>query len=279
MERISTRVQQEKLAKQSKDETEVRTELASTPENWTARHEQAPSREYIGFEIQAARVLADKLDIPVVEAAKAYTTLLHSHLWTGTEGYIVTENLSDEQLADALYKSERMSYENKPPTEYHEDTRYGCFTYHHQLEVPVVDIHFKNVESDEIGPLATEKAEQRLHELHDLFAEIKREYPDTAEVEGNSWLYNVESYRQLFPESYTEDAKENRDPAIISRGSMWGQFIDNKGGLKKELADTFLGNLAALEEITPEGIRQAFPLKSLKVRGLIADFYKKYGVE
>jgi hypothetical protein len=259
----------------------VQTVYEGAGERWSARPEHPPSREYVDFEIEAARILAEKLNQSLVDVARDYTTLLHGHLWPGTERYIDAEGMSPGELTDALYAREQEEYKDLPSLEYHEDTRYGCFTYHHQIDVPVVDIHFKNAENDEDSPLSKGKMQNRQQELRDMLIEIKREYPETKEIEGKSWLYALDSYRRLFPESYTESREETVATSTrdVSSGSSWGQFIDGKKGLRKDLADQFLANLRALKEVTLEGIRQAFPLKTYRVRGPIADFYAKYGTE
>lgn len=257
-----------------------RVEATQKLRNWVARPEQSPSREYVGFEIEVAQILAEKMDKPLVETARDYTTLLHQYLWEGTDNYIDAENMTPVELAEALYEREKKESAKRLPLEYHEDTRYGCFLYHHQIDVPVVDIHFQNAESDTVSPLSVKNIENRRRELEDMLTEIKRDYPDTKEVEGRSWLYNSESYRHLFPDSYTEHREEviAETARDISGGSAWGQFMDHTLGLKKELADQFIANLKALDEVTPETIGKAFPLRTYRVRGPIEDFYTKYGI-
>jgi hypothetical protein len=251
-----------------------------TPEYWKENQEPPFSREYIGFQIRVARELANQTGMSVLEAAKAYTSLIHPYTWPDTDTYIDTSGLSDEELADAIFEKEREYYEKRPPTPYHENTRYGCFSENVHPDDGVVDIHFSNDDFDDgTGPLQKEKIERRLHELKDLFTAIKRDYPEIKQVRGNSWLYNLEAYKRLFPESYTAKFETKTRDSSIETGRAWGQFSDSNRELKEDVAETFLKNIKALEEVTPETVLASLPYKVLTATGPIEDFYKKYGIE
>lgn len=108
---------------------------------------------------------------------------------------------------------------------------------------------------------------------------IQKEFPECEIVTGDSWLYNIEAYKRLFPESYTAQTEVDTDVQAVGSGRLWGQFQDSHQGLKQELANVFLNNLRALEEVTPQTVLAAFPYQALKVQGRVGDFYEKYGIK
>lgn len=209
-------------------------------------------------------------------AVEHYSPTFQGYRWPG-ETYVDFDALTDEEIVDRVYMHELQATKDAGPVEYAEPgMRYGCFRYHHWDGV--VDIHFANEENDDRGPLNEAKLEQRLRELHDLFAEIQEALPGATEVTGSSWLYQWESYRRLFPERYLSSAEIDLVPEHLGGVKYWGQFQDHKKGPRDELATQFLSNLDALKELTPETLRAAFPYQVLKVHGPINDFYEKYKI-
>lgn len=254
-------------------------EAIPVPEYWKERPAIPFSRDYTRFQVSVARELAAKTGKPLTDMLNEYGTLLHAYSWAGTPDYIENaDTLSDDGLAEAIYEREAARAAKEAPVAYQEGNRYGCFMYHAHEDGGRVDIHFSNAEFDETGPLAKDKIDRRLRELHDVFAAIRKNVPDAKEVRGNSWLYNLEAYKRLFPESYLADPKPDTDPNSIATGRTWGQFADDKLELKQELADRFLENIRKLDVVTPETVMAALPLRPLTVRGPIQDFYEKYGV-
>jgi hypothetical protein len=283
MEKFSSSAKIEKRASEvvlnSTDESEPKKlEAVPKPEYWTERTKTPFSREYVIFQIQVGRELAERSNKSFLEIEGDYLVLPHHYKWPGTDNYIDMTSLSDEQIAEAIYQKEREESEKQGPIPYHDNSRFGCFSYDSH-EDGIVDIHFSNEESDDTGPLTRGKIEERFHELSDLFNAIKKEYPDAKEVRGNSWLYNVEAYKRLFPESYTAKlGKDYRDNSLPT-DRVWGQFYDSKKELKHDVAEQFLRNIQALDEITPDAVASALPYKVLSTKGPIKDFYAKYGVE
>jgi hypothetical protein len=253
-------------------------ETVQTPEYWKEKQEIPFSAEYIEFQIRVLREIANKSGKPFVEISEQYGTIIHPYIWPDTENYIDMEKYSDEEIIAMVIEKERQYSAKQPPTKYHDGNRYGCFSYMQNPNDGIVDIHFSNAEFDEKGPLQFANIEHRLHELHDMFAAIKREHPDATEVRGNSWLYNVDAYKRLFPDNYTSTLGEDLRDHSLATGRAWGQFADNKLGLKEDVAAQFLKNIQALEEITPDSVRSALPYHILQALGSIEDFYKKYAI-
>jgi hypothetical protein len=254
-------------------------ESTSAPEYWNEKQELPPSRDYIGFEIRVARELAERSGKSMLEAVKEYAPTARPYLWPGTEGYVAFDELSDEEIVDAMYEKEKKYAEESMPKPYHEEMRYGCFKYHGSTDGETVDLHFSNEELEDVGPLSAEKTERRLRELSDVFTAIRKEFPQCKTVTGKSWLYNIEAYKRLYPKEYSASPEVDTDVSAVGSGRLWGQFQDSHKGLKQELAAAFLDKIRTLEEVTPEAVLAAFPYQALKVQGPVEDFYTKYGID
>ena len=154
------------------------------------------------------------------------------------------------------------------------DNMFGCFTFHLR-EDGGIQVHFENKDAKGGGPLSAGNIDKRLADLKAMFTLIKEQCPNAKYVHGESWLYNLDAYKRLFPESYTRNPEPQR--GNFTHGRRWGQFLDSDGDLKKDGADTLLKNMEK-EEITLGNLADAFPLQPLVVRGDIQDFYRMYGV-
>lgn len=259
-------------------------EKVPTPEYWIAHAESPYSKEYIEFQLEVTREIAERLGVTISSLGSQYTPILHPYIWAGTENYIDVDTIDADALTSAVYEREKKQADSQPLLEYNDQSRFGCFSYFAHTGGTGedlngrVDIHFSNAELDNEGPLTREKTERRLHELKDLFTTIKREYPEAKYVRGDSWLYNIEAYKRLFPDTYTEHTEVDTSQGALATGRTWGQFCDDKLGLKSELAEQFLDNLRALKEITPDSVREALPYQAFIVEAPIEEFYKKYGV-
>jgi hypothetical protein len=151
---------------------------------------------------------------------------------------------------------------------------------HFACEAPnedgAVRIHFRNrVNTETVGPLDRFNIARRREELTEMFAHVARAWPQTKSVLGGSWLYNTEGYRRLFPTAYTESRKPLEGPRSIHGLSTWGQFVDFRGGVKPQVAETFRRNLATLDPAQPW---LAFPYPVLMVSAPFEAFREEYGV-
>jgi len=154
------------------------------------------------------------------------------------------------------------------------DPNFGCFSYA-RLDDGRIRIHFHNGEPGDESPLCHERIDVRLSELKAMFAHLKQLVPPTINVLGGSWLYNLEAYRRLFPPRYLESAYPNEDEFQFI--SLWGQFVDRQGCLRKQPVKLFLDNLQ--RENTLEGLKASFPFQSLHLENPLKDFYQFYGIE
>src|SRR5262249_31333621 len=79
---------------------------------------------------------------------------------------------------------------------------FGCFSVDPVGAEGIVRFHFGNKESSDVSPLAATRAGARRDELRALFAHVRTAWPHAGVVNGNSWLYHLESYRRLFPPGF-----------------------------------------------------------------------------
>lgn len=232
-------------------------------------------REQFEFQFAALKKIQRMTEKPVLDLMDRYTNLLriYSYAWTdGKERGKRLEDLTEENLVDRTYAnySSLIQGVRRVPREF------GCFDYEVSEKEAAARIHFANAERDEIGPLSAERMENRKAELARMLADIKAKHVEVTEMRGSSWLYNLESYRRLFPESYTKELVFDADPKQWQTGGIWGQFVDSDYRLRTEAAEQFLSGLDHVDE---RHIWDALPYKPLKARGPISDFYKLYGIE
>jgi hypothetical protein len=137
-----------------------------------------------------------------------------------------------------------------------------------------VKIHFSNRDTDEAGgPLASAKVGTRLAELAAMTRRIAEQHPDATHISGQSWLYNLEAYRRLFPPEYVETRAAAPAPVYLSGTSSWGQLIDSRETIRPEVRAALLSNLADLDPAAPW---TAFPLRVLAVRAPLETFVRFY---
>ncbi len=155
---------------------------------------------------------------------------------------------------------------------------FGCFRYKNTVDkegIPIIKIHFENYDTSPYGPLSKERKEVRMMELKEMFTEIKSLYPDVKFVQGGSWLYHYDSYKRLFPKSYTEKMQEV--PVKDTRMFVpWGPFVSSEGGLKEDLVEEFLKKIEVAKIV--DQLKESFPLKGYFPRGRIEDFYEFYDI-
>ena len=151
----------------------------------------------------------------------------------------------------------------------------SCFSYEYDDNNGMVRIHFTNHEPGGISPLSEERVPARRSELTKIFTEIKKLHPDAKTVKGSSWLYNLASYRRIFPPEYI--ANMERSPRGFTGTGVWGQFITKDGGAKTEQMHDFLTKLEKAK--TKEEAINAFPLMRQDVGCDIKYFYEFLGIK
>ena len=136
------------------------------------------------------------------------------------------------------------------------NSSFGCFSYT-IVEGSRVRLHFHNNGPSGYSPLKRDQMSKRLTELKAMFAHIKQEAGAATDVIGASWLYNLESYRRLFPPAYLATAQAGYDDFPYL--PLWGQFIDHCNRVKEYLAIQFLECLD--KQHCLNGIADCFPFQ------------------
>jgi len=149
----------------------------------------------------------------------------------------------------------------------------GCFRYVYLAQEKTLRLHFAaNNDSSGYGPLSKVRISARLQELRALFVEVKRQHPDALVVRGNSWLYNIDAYKRLFPPQYTKTMR------IVDEEfqylSLWGQFVRRNGQVREDIASSFLSDLC--KQDTLEGLKRCFPYQVMGLEYPITYFYEFY---
>ncbi len=175
--------------------------------------------------------------------------------------------ISTDNKLDAIYNYYLENIINTP-----EVKLFGFFSYDFEKEENYIQIHFKG--NGQPNALSVENIEKRKMELNTMFTEIKEKHPDVEKVCGFSWLYNLDSYKRLFPTEYTSNLKTV--PNYFKTLAIWGQFVDYKGNLRTENAEMFKTCIKQKESL--EGILFCFPYYILEPESDIKFFYKFYNV-
>jgi hypothetical protein len=238
-------------------------------------------RDFFDLQLYFAEAVAERTAMPLAEAVLRYTNL-HRRFGLGdvTAGephpswHVYARELSRIDSHDARAAWTQAFYTQSPDERLSfPDHVFGCFYFHAGNDGDIVRLHFYN--RDPLGPLSKARADERRRELADMFACVRQRFPHVTRVEGRSWLYGTEAYRQLFPEDYVRSRAAIENDARFQGMSRWGQFLDREGNVKPALKEEFLRNLGQLDT---GRLWQAFPLPSFRVGAPIDAFYLHYGI-
>jgi len=131
---------------------------------------------------------------------------------------------------------------------------------HTQYDEPILGIH----------PLDHRRFEETKGNLYTMMKEAKEKFPNLTWVTGNSWLYNIEAYRRLFPKEYLDTGKFNTH-SFHGLG-LWGQFLNKGLQIKKDVAEEFYKKLDVAQ--TFEQAMEAFPYMVIGLKAPIDCFLK-----
>jgi len=271
-----------------------------TPEYWKDNPPLKSPKKYFELQFEFAKLMAERTGMPLSEAVENYAPIIQKSIHEldakGKElGPI--EGLTDENMFEAGYamaqERRRQAKEEGETIPYRDEKgeRFGCSSYDYEEDTKTVRVHFFNAEADEEfvdgkdiskGPLSEEKLDRRKSELAQMFRHIKEKYPDALYVRGCSNLYNLESYRRLYPDSY-KVGEIDYDPKRWKMGmAIWGQFLGGKDkvpgeyGYKEDLASSFLEKA---ESVPVDRLADALPYPPRRAHGNIQDFYDFYGIK
>lgn len=144
-----------------------------------------------------------------------------------------------------------------------------CFIY--DIQGDTVFLHFNNNEGAEPGPLSKQSMPARLHELKNIFSDLHANHPEIKTVSGYSWLYNLESYKRLFPQPFTQNPTKITDDFGYN---IFGQFLNSAHQIKQDAKKNFLKNVKNAK--TYNEVIQAFEFHPLKVQAPMEVFGRFY---
>lgn len=141
----------------------------------------------------------------------------------------------------------------------------------------VIRPHFIKL-GDDTSPhsvISKERMAESIENLRRMFQHIKDNVSVAKTVKGNTWLYNLEAYRRLFPPDYTAQMEVN-ESHVFQFLSLWGQFFDRNWQVKDLLANELLNRIEALDCLA--NLRFCFPYQALMPQYDIQAFYDFYGI-
>lgn len=232
-------------------------------------------REHFEAQFQFAQLMRSYTGDSLEDALYKYTSLFE-HALADNEDFD-SSNLRDDNAVEMAYKGYLTSVDEIRAGIEGEERVFGCFSYDTYADPHVARIHFANREWSTAGPLSNAQVEARRAELQVMFTHIHAHDAThrVREVEGSSWLYNLEGYRRLFPDSFVKNLEPDRDMKAFTRNRVWGQFRDSNYRFKKEEFDRFMQKVV---EVGPERVFEALPMHPMKTHAPIADFYRLYGI-
>lgn len=141
----------------------------------------------------------------------------------------------------------------------------------------VIRPHFIKL-GDDSSPhsvISKKRMAESIENLRRMFQHIKDNVSVAKTVKGNTWLYNLEAYRRLFPPEYTAQMEVN-ESHVFQFLALWGQFFDRNWRVKNLLARELLNRIEALDCLA--NLRFCFPYQALMPQYDIQAFYDFYGI-
>ena len=253
----------------------------------------------VRFARQWARLSGEPFDKTLLEKTALYRRLTRARTFEGEPDsvwlhFIESVSVLDqpEHVSPPLYSI----YLQQPHSVYtsaqypeSDGKHFGYFSFDHYPKraetggVERIKIHFINKKRGERSGLDKIYLAQRQSDLQRMFTHIRVTYPAADEVIGASWLYALPSYRDSFPPEYTEQMKRlvpqgfehiaDTLPGMSFGGdSLWGQFVDRRGGVREGVYREFRERIEEAESLGD--LVDAFPYKPLRAMALIAVFYE-----
>lgn len=251
----------------------------------SSRHPSYLSVDYVDLQLRFAERVTEVAGLPLAESLLRYTNL-HRRMGLGVPGPAqpadVWRRMTDgiealarpnridriHSIASALGDGAAVLLPGRIP--------FGCFACEPPNAEGMVRIHFGNrSHNGDTGPLHSSRMGERRDELRAMFAWLARAHPEARRVDGGSWLYNLEAYRRLFPPEFAASRDPRNGPPYLHGMSSWGQFIDFRANIRREVRDAFLEALPALDMKSPHRV---FPYQVLFTTAPFGAFLREYGI-
>lgn len=261
------------------------------------------NKDFFAFQLEFAKELYDKnkehnQDADFLDTIKYIAPMIRAYVFEYDQEKKDFNNdlnvgVTEENLLDKAYEAyideERKWKEKQQSTQEESTQKFGPVWYitseneniHEESRKDNISFHFSN--DYDMSPRQLLNIEQRKKDITNLLKDIKSNHPDTKTLSTASWLLDAipdTVAQKLFPQSFIDSMKVKESKHGWSLGTMiWGQFLDVKGNLKKQLAEELLKNLKNMKEDEYLIDLLKPPLHKPK-SGMtnIEDFYKMYGV-
>ncbi len=233
---------------------------------------------WIGLQLSLVETLAAREGLDIVQGLTQFTSLrrrlgLAQDTTAWAELCRTVASQAPETARRTLGEMAARQFLMGPPDD---AELFGCFHYNEPNDNGEVRIHFAvNAHGkEEVGsPLALEHLATRQRELAEMFRHIRNHHPRAGTLLGSSWLYNLESYRRLFPPAYGASARIRKPLPRMVGLSSWGQFFTHDGHLKPELVELYT---ARLDAIRLSDIWQLMPLPVMTATVPLQVMYRHY---
>jgi hypothetical protein len=161
---------------------------------------------------------------------------------------------------------------------FHGHVMFGGFYYILRENGRIIRPHIIKLADDlsSHGPINKVRRQESIQNLTAMFRYIKENEKQADTVLGNSWMYNLEAYRSLYPPEYTKDMGKSTAHEFQFL-AMWGQFFAWRWKVKDDLAKELLSRVEALQEF--DNLKSCFPYQILRPRCNIQYFYDFYGIK
>jgi hypothetical protein len=240
------------------------------------------SRAFFALQLTFAGKLREKFRLSLSDAYYRYTTLTKSLNITGADDWQACM-AALERAPDALdwiYQCYLARHEDEPvlspsDTEFHGRPLFGCF-YYIVRDTTIIRPHLIKNDLPGMRPLSRDRQAVRRAELGRMFAHIRQHDPAVRTVLGNSWMYNLEAYRRLYPPAYTASLPAS-DEDEFEYLALWGQCYDYDWQIKQPIAEELLRRVDALTDVSQ--LRLCFPYQILNPECPIEEFYNFYAVQ
>ena len=236
--------------------------------------DQKLDRDFFNIQVEFAKKLAKVSGQSFFDLLRTWTNL-YGRLGLG-KSLDASNSIWQEFIAGGEEGAAERAYNIYMPPGHNSKKRekvwFGCFNPEYKPEKKTVYVHFGPKEKT-VSPF--DNLEKRKQELREMFEYIKNNYRDAQFVAGNSWLYNLEKYRNLFPLEYTAHMKV--EEGTSADFNTWGQFVDRNQKTKPEARDMLLKKLESAT--TEQEVFDTVPLKALSPQTTIDNFYRYYGIE
>lgn len=235
----------------------------------------AYSRAFFAFQLTFAQQLATKFQLPLADVIEQYTTFTKSFGRDGWDQYIAGLAHSADPVAWTYqwYWARRAPEPSPQDNTFAGHALFGCFYYVLRDEGVVVRPHFLKNDLPGLGPLGRERSAVRQSELRAMFTHIRKHEPQAQIVLGNSWLYNLDAYRRLFPPVYTDNLPSSEYDEFQFL-ALWGQCFDRDWQPKADVTKELLHRVEALTHLSE--LRRCFPYQIRRPQCEIAAFYRFY---